>query len=155
MIHEPIATSITHQLYRPFRAQYPLNPPTQEAHYPETSTCTTTKSKKAKRVDEGHTRSENKQEIDFKTSIDVTYLNGFENDVEQKEYCLSRRRHRRPLENKQELNNILGPRFRSPKTRVKVGKTQEGGVELCFQKRFSLTKNNNVLKIQSLIEFRV
>jgi len=39
--------------------------------------------------------------------------------------------------------------------RMKVGKTQEGGVELCFQKRFFLTKNSTVLRIQSLMEFRL
>jgi len=38
---------------------------------------------------------------------------------------------------------------------LKVGKTQEGGVELCFQKRFFLTKISNCSQDQSLIEFRV
>jgi len=31
-----------------------------------------------------------------------------------------------------------------------VGKTQEGGVELCFQKRFFLTKISNCSQDQSL-----
>ena len=33
--------------------------------------------------------------------------------------------------------------------------TRRGGVELCFQKRFFLTKNSTVLRIQSLMEFRL
>jgi len=35
---------------------------------------------------------------------------------------------------------------------MKAGKTQEGvgGLNCVFQKRFFLTKNNNVLRIQSL-----
>jgi len=38
---------------------------------------------------------------------------------------------------------------------LKVGKTQKGGVELCFQKRFLSYETTIVLRIQSLIEFRV
>ena len=48
----------------------------------------------------------------------------------------------------------------SEQTSMKVGKTQEGGVELCFQKPFFLTKQrlfsrSDSDRVQSLIEFRV